>query len=205
VDWLSRLRHSVGEKNEVSNEPVPERIVRPAPGVATLLDGVAEDRSHAVLDLGPAAEASLRVYSRFARWVRFTDLLGGTAPARGPFEPTELTAQPEHPYDLVFTWDALGLLEPDERPTLVARIAEISAPDARLHVLIKASEEPDRSPLRFTLEDVGQISYESRGGGGVRQAPLLPADVERSLRPFEVIRAFSLMGGLREYVALKVG
>jgi hypothetical protein len=41
--------------------------------------------------------------------------------------------------------------------------------------------------------------------GPARSTPprLLPAQVERVLAPFKVVRAFTLKGGLREYVAVR--
>ena len=57
---------------EITSGPV-ERIT---PGVPALLNGAREDRSHVLLDLGAAADSGLRACSRFARRVRFADLLG---------------------------------------------------------------------------------------------------------------------------------
>lgn len=186
-----------------SDEPAPGPVERASPGVAALLGGVTADRSHAVLDLGPASGSSLRVYSRFARHVRFVDLLaGGQSRGLAP-APSVLPPHPERPYDLVFAWDVLDGLFPQERPRLVRRLAEVAAPDARLHVVVDPSERSTTRPRRFTLLDVDRMRCEPAGPPRPARSRLLPAALEELLAPFRVVRAFTLKAGLREYVAVR--
>jgi hypothetical protein len=169
-----------------------------------MLDGILEDRSHSVLDLGPASEAGFQLHSRFARHVRFADLLEDCA-STGTWsrEIDALPARPKHPYDLVFAWDILDRLLPEARPHLVRRLAEITAPAARLHVVVDASQAGPSRPLRFTLLDIGRMRCEPSGLPGPERGRILPAEVQRLLAPFEVMHAFTLRGGLREYVAVR--
>jgi hypothetical protein len=182
----------------------PEPAEGAAPGVAELLEGLSEDRGHAVLDLGPATDQSLRVYGRFARWIRFADLLGEAwwPQAEGSAGGLQLP-QLDRPYDLVFAWDILDRLFPDDRPHLVRWLAEITAPGARVHVVVRASEDAIACPLRFTLVDIGHIRYEPAGTARLPLSRLLPAEVAKVLMPLQVVRAFTLRNGLREYVALR--
>jgi hypothetical protein len=209
VDWLRRIGRAPPPVAAVAapEPPAPEGVEGRAPGVAALLEDVSEDRSHAVLDLGPAADASLRVYSRFARWIRFADLLGdGAWPQRQSSATTLLSNLPAHtsrPYDLIFAWDVLDRLFSQEHPRLVQRLAEITAPDARLHLVVRASQDATSSPLRFTLLDVDRMRYEPKGGSGLASTRILPAEVVTLLAPFKVVHAFNLKGGLREYVAFR--
>ena len=53
-------------------------VVRPAPGVSALFDGLVRDERRSLLDLGSAAEENLHFYNRFARRIRFAGLLDGT-------------------------------------------------------------------------------------------------------------------------------
>lgn len=184
---------------------VPWSVERATPGVATLLEGVTRDESHAVLDLGAAADSSLQAHSRFARRIRFVDLLqDATARNRWSEALTSLPSQPEQPYDLIFAWDILDRLFPEERPKLVERLAEVSSPDARLHIVVDASESTSPShPLRFMLVDTDRLRYEPTGPPRPHRHPLLPAEVERLLAPFRVQRAFTVKGGFREYVAVR--
>lgn len=204
MDWLPQTGSSGAIAPSV--DLVPEGKERPTPGVAALLDGVEEDRSHSVLDLGAAAASGLRLYGRFARRVRFADILSGGAPKQvWQTLVTALPPQPESPYDLLFAWDILDRLFPDERPRLVKRLAEVSAVDARLHVIVDAAEDDLRQPLRYTLLGPDRMLCEPSGPPQPARGRILPAEVEKVLKPFQVIRAFTLKGGLREYVAVRRG
>jgi hypothetical protein len=172
-----------------------------------VLHGVSEDRSRAVLDLGPAADSSLRVYSRFARWIRFADLLGDN-PWLDAQESADgllraLLPGTERPYDFVFAWDVLDRLFAEDRPRLVEWLAANTAPDARLHVVVRGSEGLLPAPVRFTLLDAAHIRYEPVAAGPVPRGRLLPAEVAKLLVPFQVVHAYTLKSGLREYVALR--
>lgn len=204
MDWLPQPGNSSAIAPSV--DLVPEGRERPTPGVAALLDGVEEDRSHSVLDLGAAAASGLRLYGRFARRVRFAGILsGGTAKQGWQTLVTALPPQPESPYDLLFAWDILDRLFPEERPRLVERLAEVSAVDARLHVIVDATEDDLRQPLRYTLLGPDRMLCEPSGPPQPARGRILPAEVEKVLKPFHVIRAFTLKGGLREYVAVRRG
>jgi len=206
VDWLRRTHRASDPATAAPAEVLPEPVERPTPGVAALLEGVSEDRSHAVLDLGPASAASLRVYSRFARRIRFADLLTPAMSPEGCAEALEdVPAQPDRPYDLVFAWDVLDRLFPEERPRLVKRLAELGSADARLHVVTEASGRSAVHPLRFSLLDVDRMRHEVTGPARPTRRQLLPAELERLLAPFQVVHAFTLKGGLREYVAIRQG
>jgi len=211
VGWLGRLRHTPAhgqrpgaEESEKPRESLPPPLERAAPGVAALFAGLSADGSHSVLDLGPAAENHLDLYGRFSRQIRVADLL--TDPPQGPDWAAALKALPPHPrqpYDVVLAWDLLDRLWPEERPALIKRLAELTAPGARLYVIVDTSGEPTTRPLRFTLLDLDRMVQSVVGPPQPAHSPLLPAQVGRLLEPFEVERAFTLRGGLREYFATK--
>jgi len=199
VDWLRRIR-----RTPAPEETVQAPIERAAPGVAALFAGLSEDGSHTVLDFGAAAETSLRLYSGFARRIRFADLL--TDPPHGEAWAAALRALrpfPDQPYDLVLAWDILDRLAPEERPPLVERLTQITASGARLYVVVNSSDEPNTQPVRFTLMDVDRVCQEAFGPSHPPQPQLLPAEVERLLAPFRVVHGFTLRLGLREYVAVR--
>ncbi len=208
MDWLDRIRRGRSEEPEHAPGPEapPEVVARGAPGIAALFSGLKEDRSHAVLDFGPGSESHLRLFSRFARRIRFADLL--PQPPRGAAWPAALRAlppDPRQPYDVVLAWDLFDRLKPEERPALVERLALLTGPGARLHLVLDASERTMAQPMRFTLTDLEHVSQKPEGPPIPAQVPLLPAQVERLLAPFQVVRAFTLRQGLREYMAVKAG
>jgi hypothetical protein len=200
MGWLHRLRG--GPVAEAA--PAPRE--RSAPALAALFAGVGPAGVHSVLDLGPAADSSLQVYSRFAHRVRFADLLGAEGAAETWSEGlASLALHGDPPHDLVFAWDVLDRLAEEQRRALVDRLARLTAPRARLHVVVRASDRREMEPLRFKLCDVDRVRYEPSGPVCVAHPPLLPAAVERLLAPFEVVSAFTLKVGVREYLAVRRG
>jgi hypothetical protein len=206
VDWLRRSRRTPPQENTAGEpeEAIPAPTERGAPGIAATFAGLERDGCHAILDLGPAARSNLSLYSGFARWIRIADFL--TAPPRGDAWAEAIKALPslpERPYDLVLAWNLLDRLAPEERPLLVRRLAEVTGPGARLSVMVDASGDPVAYPLRFTLLDFDRVSQQAMGPPEPAQPQLMPGDVGRVLEPFEVVRAFTVRLGLREYVAVK--
>lgn len=208
MSWMRSKDRAPGRASEhrdrSASQPAP--VVRAAPGVAALFGGVSPDGSHAILDLGPAAEPHFRLYSDFARRIRFADLLP-TLPYGAAWEVADvaLPSHPPHLYDLVLAWNFLDRLTPEERPQLMERLDELTVPGARLYTLVEATGEQITRPLRFTLVDLGHVSQEVVGPPEPAGREILPAEVERLLAPFEVDHAFTLRVGLREYVAVKGG
>lgn len=205
MNWLRRTEGSASSAAPAPERLVPGRVERAMPGIAAALEGISADRTHAVLDLGAAADSSLQVYGRFARWVRFADILSPSPSDPWASALDSIPPQPQRPYDLVFGWDILDQVEPEERAGVIARLVELTAPDARLHLIVNAGREGLRYPLRFALLDLDRISYEQAGRPLAVAAPLLPAELERVVAPFRVTRAFTTQVGLREYVAVRRG
>lgn len=204
MGWLDRFTGEDAPVAETAPEPdAPEGLERPSLGVKALFDGIELDAAHSVLDMGRASESSFNVYGRYARRIRFADLLRDD---RRPDLPRALDAsvppQPDRPYDLILAWDLLDRVAPESRAPLVARLAELSAPRARLHVLVDASDHPTVQPFHFTVLDVDRVRYTPAGAERPARGRLLPAEVERLLAPFEVVRAFTSRSGMREYVGI---
>jgi hypothetical protein len=107
------------------------------------------------------------------------------------------------PYDVVLAWDLLNLLDSDERAAAMTHLADITATRARLHVVVDGTGAATTQPLAFTLLEPGRIAERATGPREPVSHPLLPAQVERALAPFDVVRAFVLRTGVREYVAMK--
>lgn len=208
MDWLRRVGRDPSSPEREPAEEVSEAVEAAAPGLAALFEGVSEDGSHAVLDLGSATDSSLSVYSRLARQIRFADLPGVAASPRGGSVKGLLEAipsQPEHPYDLVFAWDVFDRIFSEYHGPLVARLAEVTTTRARLHVVVHGSEDETLRPLQFRLLDTDRMRYEPTGPTQLARPRLLPAQVGKLLEPFHVVRGFTLKGDLREYVAVRKG
>jgi hypothetical protein len=174
------------------------------PGVAALFDGLGEGADVSVLDLGPAVAGNFEVFSRYARRMSFAGVLGSGTEAEFTRALESIPYRPDRPFDLIFAWDILDRVPPERRPALVARLAEVSVPQARLHVMVKATGPSAAHALRFSLLDVNRMRYEVDGEVADAHDPIPPSEVERLLaEDFRVVQAFSLRVGLREYVALR--
>lgn len=203
MSWLRREDPSRRSTDERSEAPFEEPAERSAPGLAELLDGVRGGGARSVLDLGPAVAANFELYGRFADRIRFVDLLAVRS-RRGLRNALKgIPPGPERPHDLVLAWDALDRLDPPERPLLMERILEVTDRGSRLHAVFRASDEAAPPPLRFVLLETGRLRCEPVDVPGSPGPRLLPTEVEELLRPFEVIRGFTLRGQLREYVAVR--
>lgn len=157
-----------------------------------------------MLDFGTATEAHLRLYSGYARQIRFAGLV--PTPPHGEGFSRALDRMPPNraePYDMVLAWDILDRLIPEERPILIERLAQLTAPGARLYTVVRASGEATLRPTRFMLVDLDRVAQEVVGPPEAAGHELLPAEVERALAPFRVSHAFTLRAGWREYVAMK--
>ncbi len=202
MSWLGRTREAEPPPGEQEAPPAP--VERAAPGVAALFEGLAEDGRHAVLDLGPASGEHLRIFRRYGRRVCFGDLLPN--PPRGEAWREALAAVPVHPggsYDVVLLWDVLDRVAESEREALVARLVELTSPGARLWAVVESSDEVESRSRRYALRGVDRVAWEPAGPVEPGGRKLLPAEVERLLQPFEILRAFTLRSGFREYVAAR--
>lgn len=208
MSWLGRFRRAPPREAvpDPPEEMPPSPYLRAAPGVAATFSGLEADGSHAILDMGPAVGENFRLYGSYARRIRFAGILPD--PPHGKAWAKALRTLPplsEHPYDLVMGWNVLDRLIPEERPPLIRRLAELSAAGARLYVVVDVSGGPTTQPLQFALQDLDRVAEAVMGPPRPAQPPLLPAEIERLLEPFQVVQAFTLRRGLREYTAVKRG
>ncbi len=188
------------------DEASPPYLDRASPGLEGFLSGLREGRDHSVLDLGPSVESNFRLYSRFARQIRFADFL--THPPRGAAFAAALQSldpPPGRVFDLVLVWNFLDLLVPDERERLINRLDQITGWGSRLFVVVDSSGAEVTQPQRFTVLNPGRLRQEPIGHLQALRFPLLPAEVMRVLSPFEVLHAYTLRHGLREYIGAKGG
>lgn len=182
-----------------------------SPGLRALLAGLSEGGGHRILDLGPVVPANLEVYSRFARVVRFVDLLrdelaaGGVPPGGAILSaPAVARLLPERAgsFDVVLAWDLPSYLDGTTCRTLMAQLAACGAPHARLVAMLVAAEVMSEKPLRFELREGGRVSA-APVTAAMRGGPnLAPAEEQRRLEPFVVDHSVLLRHGLREYLAV---
>jgi hypothetical protein len=207
VSLLSRVARPAPADGPAPGEVAVAAAEAAAPGIAALLEDVAEDGSHAVLDLGSASLSSFRFYGRYARRIRFADVLGDRDWPRAHDSTDALLGtippQPDQPYDLVFAWDILDRLFVEDRPRLVERLAGVVAPHARLHVVVRGADEAADGALHYAIPAADRVRFEPLHAAPLPGPRILPADVMKLLDPFRVVHAFTLKSGRREYVAVR--
>lgn len=182
-------------------QQVPEPSERSAQALGALFEGLRDDGSHTVLDLGSASVGSFDTLGRFARRVRFAGLL-----AEGVPTDRDVAAVPTyegHPYDVILAWHLLDLVAPRERPALVRALTRISTPRARLYLVSDTARGAHTPRLGYELRGTDRVVERVVGPPGPRWPEMLPADLERLLEPFRVVRAVVLKGGRREYLAVR--
>ncbi|TVR66569.1 MAG: hypothetical protein EA422_01705 [Gemmatimonadales bacterium] len=221
--WFGLLRGEAPPAEQATaardREPgTPQESVRPirsvegaAPGARVLLESALGTRGGELLDLGPASPRSFEVYRRFAGRIRFGDIFSdwgsaGWGEALATVLPdSELKPDSGSKMDRILAWDALDRLSPEGGRHLMEVLSAVARPGARLHLVVRGSPEAAPGALHFELTDVDRMIYELREGGpgGRVGPPLLPAELHALLLPFQVERAFTLRGNLREYVAVR--
>ena len=201
MSWLERIRPSEPEaEGDESDREAPAE--RPSPGLGALFEALTPDGGHSILDLGHAESRRLRLLGRFARRIRFADLVPEVPEGRALEAALErMRPHDTGPYDVVLAWDVLDRLDPGARIAVMERIVEITAPGARLYALVYSETVAVRQPIRWAMQELDRVVAEPVGPPEPGGAPLLPRQVERLLEPFEVVTAVSLRHGLREYVA----
>ncbi len=213
MSWLGRFlrgpdRVEGSPKETRQKEPRAERqrrdseeVERSAPGLHALFQRLVESGDHTLLDLGAPSPSNLERYSRFAKRIRFADLLG---PSLEVWEwESLLPSAPHHPYDVVVGWDILDRIPPEERPPLMERIRETTAPGAHLYVAVRASDAEEIRPCRYVIRAPDRVVQESEGLPEAARPQILPAEVERLLKPFQVLHAYTIRVHVREYLAVK--
>lgn len=174
---------------------------RASPGLGALFSGMREGGGYAVLDLGPARPAHLRVLSPYVGQLRFSDLTHGATGILPAEAIRSLPENPVAPYDIVLAWDVLDRMRAEERTELIAKLADITGERARMFFMVDASGGQRRRALSFTLTGPGRVIQAEIGPPLPAVSELLPAAVERLLGPaFEVQSAFYVRSGWREYV-----
>lgn len=201
MSWLERIRPG-DEDSEHEEEEDTSSDERASPGLTTLFESLSADGRHSILDLGPAESRRLRLLGRFARRIRFADLV--PEPPGGPELDAALEDLRPHSrgrYDVVLAWDLFDRLDDAERARTMMRIVELTDPGAALFAIVESSESVTSRPMRYSLVELGRVAQQPTGPPQPAGPPLLPRQVERLLAPFEVVTAVSLRAGFREYVA----
>ena len=204
LPWKSRTRTSPPSPEEPPVEVAPCSATHPSPGLEAVLRGCQRGDALRVLDLGPALPENIEILSGFATRIQVVDVM------RKSFDANQAihylgTLVPEHKatFHLVFLWDYLNYLSPDQGAALVEAVAPLCCPDARCLAMVYASETMPAVPQKYRIVDESHLTYEWSITEMLGAPRMTPAAVERALLGFSIEHAFVLRNGVREFVATR--
>ena len=187
------------------------------PGLVERLDG---DRKCRILDLGPAHGATVEFFSRYSCVLYVADLYRSLKarrvdPSDRPDEPQDkeeasaerarifdelLSYDGDTRFDLVFAWDLLNYLAPEQIEALSHRLASFSHRGTKLFAMIAIHREIPARPCAFKILDSETLEYDALTHH-TRTAPRHPEPALRRLMSgFDVESTCVLRNGLQEYV-----
>ena len=178
-------------------------------GLQALLDGVRDDQSYTILDLGPARESNVRFWSEFSCWLHVHDFYRtllewkAVGPAEELVEPdfsTRLAFGEDTVFDIILTWDLFNYLELSELEALAQELSRWSRRGTRLFALVSSLPRISVSPLMFRILNREQLTYELPSQRTKPCPRHSPRDIARLMGRFIVSRSFLSRQGIQEYV-----
>jgi hypothetical protein len=197
------------------NENAPrETVVSPAVckslGLNVLLDGMRDDESYSILDLGSALEENVRFWSQFSCKLHIQDLYHSyrdRKAAVGPAEELEEAAisallpfGDETVFDIILVWDLFNYFSMRELEVIVQRLSRWCRPGTKLFMMISDLPNIPVSPTMFRILNREQMIHEMPTKE-TRPCPRhQPRDIARLMTRFTVSCSFLLRRGIQEYV-----
>jgi predicted TPR repeat methyltransferase len=182
-----------------------------SPALEALVRRLATGRYRAVLDLGASIGANIDFLARHCSRIHVVNLLSSLQelPSESRSDPAvafaELLPEGEAQFDAVLAWDVLDYLTRDQVSVLVAELARLTRPGARMLALIAAGPEMPSSSGEYRIRDGHRLEYSERAST-TRPTPALTAgELDHLLRGFRVERSFILRHGVHEYLAVREG
>jgi hypothetical protein len=203
---LSLLRN-VSRRNNCARRPPRSRSARQRTlALSSILPRAQRSSAH-VLDLGVASPRNLAFFGRFSASFSVADLYRGLGRVRAR-EATGIRASDyrslfpyrrDQQFDLIFAWDLLNYLKPDELPWFMDALAPHCRPGTVLHAFIYTTKDMPPAPVRFRIEDEETLVYDVPPHG--RPSPRYhEQELTKQLAGFAVDTRYQLRSGIAEYV-----
>jgi hypothetical protein len=207
VPWRSPVETASVEEVPVEPEG-PQIEVLSSPGLEEALRATSNGADCKVLDLGSAVSSNIELLSSFASHLQIVDAIDRGKAAEGSgfcrlSALQSLVDDHRHTFNLVLLWDVLNYLSSEQAERVIAAVAELCFPNARLYAIVFATDTMPELPNRYRIVDGAHLAYEPTTAE-LRGAPSLPpAAVEKLLEGFRIEHSFVLRHGVHEYVASK--
>lgn len=160
-----------------------------------------------ILDLGPAVGSNVEFLSQLGCKLHIGDLFASRASAGEGEELGQEFFEQLFPsdarFDVVLAWDLFNYLQRREMIRLGSLLRRHCRSGALLFALMSIQKQIPAQPMRFRMQDNGQLLYERRtflDRPGPRYAP---SEISGFLKGFQVDRSFLLRHGIQEYLFLR--
>jgi hypothetical protein len=205
MSWFSRSRRE--SATAVAHAEVGPDVHKSL-GLAALLEAMRrKGQGLRILDLGPAVGGNVEFLSQLGCKLHIGDLYASRSTAVEGEELGQEFFEQLFPadtrLDVVLAWDLFNYLQRKEMARLGALLRRHCRPGALIFALMWTQKQIPAQPIRFRIQDSGQLVYE-RTTALERPGPRYPpAEISSLLKGFRVDRSFLLRHGIQEYLFVR--
>jgi hypothetical protein len=160
-----------------------------------------------MLDLGPAVGSNVEFLSQLGCKLHIGDLYASRASAMEGEELGQEFFEQLFPadarLDVVLAWDLFNYLQRKEMARLGALLRRNCRPGALVFALMSIQKQIPAQPIRFRMQEGGQLVYERRTGLDRPGPRYAPAELTGFLKGFHVDRSFLLRHGIQEFLFVR--
>ena len=205
MSWFSRSRRESAPA-VAQAETSPE--VYKSLGLSALLESMRrKGQGLRILDLGSAVGGNVEFLSQIGCKLHIGDLYASRSTAVEGEELGQEFFEQLFPadtrLDVVLAWDLFNYLQRKEMARLGLLLRRHCRPGALIFALMWIQKQIPAQPIRFRMQENGQLIYERRTAlerPGPRYAP---AEISSMLKGFGVDRSFLLRHGVQEYLLVR--
>lgn len=205
MSWFSRSRRESAPA-VAQAEAAPEAYK--SLGLTALLEAMRrKGQGLRMLDLGPAVGGNVEFLSQLGAKLHIGDLYASRSMAvEGEELGQEFFEQlfpADTKLDVVLAWDLFNYLQRKEMARLGALLRRNCRPGALVFALMWIQKQIPAQPIRFRMQENGQLIYERRTGLERPGPRYQPAEISSLLKGFRVDRSFLLRHGIQEYLFVR--
>jgi len=200
MSWFSRSRRETA--SAVAQEEVGPDIHKSLALTALLESMRRKGQGLRILDLGSAVGGNVEFLSQLGCKLHIADLYASRSTSvEGEELGQEFFEQlfpPDTRFDVVLAWDLFNYLQRKEMARLGVLLRRNCRPGALIFALMWIQKQIPAQPIRFRIQENGQLVYERRTALERPGPRYPPAEITGLLKGFQVDRSFLLRHGIQE-------
>lgn len=205
MSWFSRSRRDAAPA-VAQAEVAPE--VYKSLGLTALLESMRrKGQGLRILDLGSAVGGNVEFLSQLGCKLHIGDLYASRSMAVEGEELGQEFFEQLFPadarLDVVLAWDLFNYLQRKEMAKLGVLLRRHCRPGALIFALMWIQKQIPAQPIRFRMQENGQLVYERRSALERPGPRYPPAEISGLLKGFRVDRSFLLRHGIQEYLFVR--